>query len=63
MATSHAADALIRRLESELEERNSHAQGIIRAAQDDERDLSETEKTTLGGLRSRMSEIQSSGGR
>jgi HK97 family phage major capsid protein len=59
MARSHASDAMIRRLQTELEERNTHAQGIIRAAQDDERDLNEAEKTTLAGLRERMVELRS----
>lgn len=59
MAKSHASDAMIRRLQTELEERNTHAQGIIRAAQDDERDLNEAEKTTLAGLRERMVELRS----
>jgi HK97 family phage major capsid protein len=59
MARSHASDAMISRLQNELEERNTHAQGIIRAAQDDERDLNDAEKKTLGGLRERMVEIRS----
>ncbi len=59
MARSHASDAMISRLQTELEERNTHAQGIIRAAQDDERDLNDAEKKTLGGLRERMVELRS----
>ena len=59
MATSHSNDAMIRRLEQELEERNSHAQGIMRAAQDAERDLNEAEKETLKNLRDRMTELRS----
>jgi HK97 family phage major capsid protein len=59
MAKSHANDAMIRRLEQELEERNTHAQGIIRAAQDDERDLNDAEKATLGSLRDRIGELRS----
>jgi len=59
MAKSHASDAMISRLQTELEERNTHAQGIIRAAQDDERDLNDAEKTTLHGLRDRMAELRS----
>lgn len=58
MANSHANDAMIRRLEKELEERNAAAQGIISNAQDAERDLNDPEKETLGGLRTRMGELQ-----
>ena len=58
MATGHATDAMIRRLERELEERNSAAQGLIANAEDDGRDLNDPEKETLGGLRNRMSEIK-----
>jgi len=55
---SQANDAMIRRLESELEERNTYAQGIIRQAEDDERDLNETERKNLAEVRSRMSSLQ-----
>ena len=58
MANSNANDAMIRRLEAELEERNAAVQGIIANANDADRDLNETEKETLGGLRGRMAEIQ-----
>lgn len=58
MANSHANDAMIRRLEQELEERNSAAQGIIANAQDRERDLNDAEKETLNGLKGRMVEIR-----
>jgi len=57
VANSHANDAMIRRLEKELEERNSAVQGIIGNAQGAERDLNEAEKDTLSGLRERMGEI------
>jgi HK97 family phage major capsid protein len=56
---SHANDAMIRRLESELEERNAFVQGTIANAQDAERDLNDTEKTSLAEARSRMGAIQS----
>src|SRR5262245_16397425 len=55
---SHANDAMIRRLESELEERNAFVQGTIANAQDAERDLNDTEKTSLSEARSRMSAIK-----
>lgn len=58
MPDSRANDAMIRRLEKELEERNSAAQGIIANAEDASRDLNDAEKETLGGLRGRMGTIQ-----
>jgi HK97 family phage major capsid protein len=56
---SHANDAMIRRLEKELEERNSASQALIANAQDAERDLNDPEKETLAGLRDRMVELRS----
>ena len=50
MPNTHANDAMIRRLEKELEERNSAVQGIISNAQDAERDLNDAEKETLSSL-------------
>lgn len=55
---SQANDAMIRRLENELEERNSFVQGTIANAQDAERDLNDTEKTSLAESRSRMTAIK-----
>lgn len=55
---SHANDAMIRRLESELEERNSFVQGLIANAQDSERDLNDTEKATLTEARNRMGALK-----
>src|SRR5262245_39362785 len=55
---SHANDAMIRRLESELEERNAFVQGTVANAQDAERDLNDTERATLAEARSRMKAIQ-----
>ena len=57
MTNSNANDAMIRRLQKELEERNSAAQAIISNAQSSERDLNDPEKETLGGLRNRMAQI------
>jgi len=57
-ANSHANDAMIRRLEKELEERNSACQALVANAQDSERDLNDAEKETLGGLRARMGELK-----
>lgn len=59
MSNNHAQDAMIRRLEVELEERSSGANAIIANAQDAERDLNDSEKETLTGLRTRMGEIKS----
>lgn len=55
---SHANDAMIRRLEKELEERNAFVQGLIANAQDGERDLNDTEKSSLVEARSRMGSIK-----
>jgi HK97 family phage major capsid protein len=57
MANSQANDAMIRRLQKELEERDAAAQAIISNAQQSERDLNDPEKETLGGLRTRMGQI------
>lgn len=51
---AHANDAMIRRLQKELEERTSAAQGLIATAQDTERDLNQAERETLAGLRDRI---------
>lgn len=58
MANSHANDAMIRRLEKELEERNNAVQALIANAQDTERDLNESETETIDGLKVRMGEIK-----
>src|SRR5262245_23037536 len=55
---SHANDAMIQRLEQELEERNAAVQGIISGAQDGSRDLTATETETVNGLRERIGVIQ-----
>lgn len=58
MAISDANDAMIRRLEKELEERNGAAQGLIANANDAGRDLNDAEKETLGGIQVRMQELR-----
>jgi HK97 family phage major capsid protein len=55
----YANDAMIRRLQTELEERTQAAQGIIATAQDTERDLNSAERETLTGLRGRITELRS----
>lgn len=55
---SHANDAMIRRLEKELEERNVFVQGLIANAQDGERDLNDAEKSSLSNARDRMGELK-----
>lgn len=57
-SNSHANDAMIRRLEQELEERNSYAQGIIRNAEDQERDLNDTEKASLQEVEQRVASLR-----
>jgi HK97 family phage major capsid protein len=59
MANSHATDAMIRRLEKELEQRQSAAEGIIENVQNAERDINESEAETLRSLQSRVTEIRS----
>jgi HK97 family phage major capsid protein len=58
VANSHANDALIRQYQSELEERSAHAEGIMRSALDEARDLSDAEKATLTNLRGRIAVLQ-----
>lgn len=55
----HANDAMIRRLQKELEERTAAMQGIIATAQDGERDLNKAESETLAGLRDRITQLRS----
>src|SRR5262245_48844461 len=55
---SQANDAMIRRLEAELNERNTFVQGMIANVQDGERDLNDTEKASLVETRSRMGAIK-----
>ncbi len=55
---SHANDAMIRRLESELQERYAAVQGLIGSAQDQERDLNSAEQDTIGELNVRMDVIK-----
>jgi HK97 family phage major capsid protein len=55
---SQANDAMIRRLENELNERNAFVQGLIANVQDAERDLNDTEKSSLGEARNRMGQIK-----
>lgn len=50
-------DAMIARLESELEERNSFIQGVIGGAQDSNRDITESEKELLVSARKRVEEL------
>lgn len=57
-SNSQANDAMIRRLERELEERNSFVQGLIAQAQDSERDLTDAEKSSLIEVRGRMTGIK-----
>jgi HK97 family phage major capsid protein len=54
----HANDAMIRRLQKELEERSGAAAGIIETAQNAERDLNSAEKETLSNLRGRIGELK-----
>lgn len=55
----HANDAMIRRLETELRERETFANGVIARAQDGDRDLTDDEKGLLAETRGRMEAIKS----
>lgn len=53
---NHKTDAMLVRLEKEVEERNSFMEGLVAAAQDADRDLTETEHELLGEARKRIEE-------
>lgn len=53
-AQSNATDAMIRRLEDELEERNSFVQGLVANAQDGGRDLNAQEMELVGSAQARI---------
>jgi HK97 family phage major capsid protein len=55
---NHATDAMIRRLERELEERNAGVQSLIENAQNDERDLNDSELKTITDMKGRMVEVR-----
>lgn len=57
MADYGQTDAMIARLEGELEERNAFIQGVIGGAQNADRDLSENEKELLTSARSRIKDL------
>lgn len=56
---SHANAAMIRRFDKELEERRSAINGLVANAQDQERDLNQSEKETIDGINARIVEIRS----
>lgn len=55
---AHANDAMVRRLETELREKETFANGIIERANSAERDLSEEDSKLLVETRGRMTEIK-----
>jgi HK97 family phage major capsid protein len=57
-SNSHASDSMIRKLETELEQRESFAQGLIESAENRGGDLSEDDKKRLVETRERMEEIK-----
>jgi HK97 family phage major capsid protein len=59
-ANGQANDAMIRRLERELEERNNYAQVLISNVEDQERDLSIRAQASLADCRNRMGAIRPS---
>lgn len=52
--TANATDAMIRRLEDELEERNAFVQGLVAGAQDAGRDLNSSEMELIGTAQGRI---------
>ena len=58
MGNAHANDAMIRRLETELREKETFGNGIIERANASERDLSEEESHLLTETRDRMGAIK-----
>lgn len=59
MADYGQTDAMIARLEGELEERNAFIQGVIGGAQNADRDLSDNEKELLTSARTRVEALRS----
>jgi len=58
MADGHPNDAMIRRLDAELQERMQAQAGLVATAQAAERDLNSAERETMTQLRSRVVEIK-----
>ncbi len=56
MASTHS-DAMIERLEREIEERSSFIEGVIANAQDGDRDLSDNEKELTANARNRLENL------
>jgi HK97 family phage major capsid protein len=52
-----ATDAMIARLEGELEERNAFVEGLVAGAQDGGRDLSSQEMEMIGNARARITDL------
>lgn len=57
-SNAHVNDAMIRRLETEIAEKEAFANGIIQRAQENERDLSEDDKKMLVETRERMESVK-----
>lgn len=57
MPTGTHSDAMIERLEREIEERSSFIEGVIANAQDGDRDLSDNEKELTGNARKRLENL------
>jgi HK97 family phage major capsid protein len=58
MSNAHANDAMIRRLETELREKESFTNGIVERANSAERDLNEDESKLMVETRGRMEQIK-----
>jgi HK97 family phage major capsid protein len=53
-----ATDALLARMQTEVQERSQFMDGLVEGAQNDERDLTEQEMTLLGRARDRIRELE-----
>lgn len=58
MSKGYANDAMIRRLDDELQERQAFVEGLVAAAQDDDRDLTDEEDKMLQSAEERMDKIR-----
>lgn len=58
MGTQNYQDTMVSRLETEVNERNAFITGLIRSAEEAQRDLSDAEMELVKGARSRVSEVQ-----
>jgi hypothetical protein len=59
MADGRPNDAMLMKYDTELQERNAAVQGMIRVAQEQDRDLNASERENLNGHKERIVELRS----